>query len=99
MAQENYDLTASESSNYSSYSFEQSLESQIELKEGNSYTLHEAFVIAVKSYAKQQGFQVRLGKYEKNAAGQIHKRTIHNHSMILADHQRFTSEERLIPLE
>ncbi|CAG8841571.1 40497_t:CDS:2, partial [Gigaspora margarita] len=146
MVQENYDSTASESSDYSSYSLEQSLENQIELKEGNSYTSHEAFVIAVKNYAKQQGFQVRLGKYEKNAAGQIRKRTIvcsregtsgsslkirnrssqrcnckflvrascnsdnnlwyiiltqlkHNHSMILADHQRFTSEERLIPLE
>ncbi|CAG8749231.1 11291_t:CDS:2, partial [Gigaspora rosea] len=69
MAQENYDSTASESSNYSSYSFEQSLESQIELKEGNFYTSYKAFVIA-------QGFQVRLGKYEKIAAEQISKRTI-----------------------
>ncbi|CAG8840994.1 41379_t:CDS:2, partial [Gigaspora margarita] len=70
------------------------------LKEGNFYTSHEAFVIAVKSYAKQQGFQVHLGKYEKNAAGQIHKRTIVcSREDTSADHQQFTSEERLIPLE
>ncbi|CAG8848151.1 9263_t:CDS:2, partial [Gigaspora margarita] len=93
MAQENYNSTASESSDYSSYSFEQSSDNKIELKEGNFYNSQEAFVIAVKNYAKQQDFQVRLGKYEKNAAGQ------HNHSMVLANHQRFTCEERLIPIE
>ncbi|CAG8546797.1 2042_t:CDS:2, partial [Gigaspora rosea] len=86
MAQENYDSTASESSNYSSYSFEQFLESQIELKEGNSYTSHEAFVIAVKSYAKQQG-----------TSGSSLK--IRNRSSQRSDRQRFTSEERLIPLK
>ena len=47
-----------------------------ELNEGNTYPSEEAFIIAVKTYAKQQGFQVHLGKSEKNVAGQIHKRTI-----------------------
>ncbi|CAG8841404.1 6397_t:CDS:2, partial [Gigaspora margarita] len=93
MAQENYDSTVSESSDYSSYSFEQSLDNKIELKEGNFYNSHEAFVIAVKNYTKQQGFQVCLEKYKKNAVGQ------HNHSMVLANHQRFTYEKRLIPIE
>ena len=73
MAQENYNSTDSESSNYSLYSLEQSLENQIELKEGNFYVSHEGFVIAVKNYTKQQGFQVRLEKYEKNAAEQVQK--------------------------
>ncbi|CAG8738645.1 3650_t:CDS:2, partial [Gigaspora rosea] len=45
-------------------------------QENYDSTASETFVIAVKSYTKQQGFQVRLGKYEKNAAGQIRKRTI-----------------------
>ncbi|CAG8726996.1 17234_t:CDS:1, partial [Gigaspora rosea] len=49
---------------------------KIELKEGNFYNSHEAFVIAVKNHAKQQGFQVCLEKYEKNAAEQVRKRTI-----------------------
>ncbi|CAG8744462.1 19975_t:CDS:2 [Gigaspora margarita] len=72
MAQENYNLTASESSNDSLYSFEQSLEN----------------------------FQVHLRKYEKNAAGQIRKKTIVcSREGTSADHQQFTSEERLIPLE
>ncbi|CAG8460181.1 45524_t:CDS:2 [Gigaspora margarita] len=90
--------------------FEQSLENQIELKEGNSYASHEAFVIVVKSYTKQQGFQVCLGRYEKNAVGQIRKRTIvcsregtSGSSLKLEtdlhNEITFISEERLIPLE
>src|SRR5436190_24351395 len=44
--------------------------------EGNAYSSEEAFILAIKTYAKQNGFQVRLGKSEKNAMGQIRKRTI-----------------------
>src|SRR3954447_26944932 len=44
--------------------------------EGNTYSSEEAFILAIKAYAKQNGFQVRLGKSEKNAMGQIRKRTI-----------------------
>ncbi|CAG8777383.1 9619_t:CDS:2 [Gigaspora margarita] len=62
----NYNSTASESSNYSLYSFEQSLESQIELKEGNSYTSHEAFFIAVKKTLKQLKSQENDFQYEIN---------------------------------
>ncbi|CAG8758433.1 12499_t:CDS:2, partial [Funneliformis caledonium] len=67
----------------------------------------------VKTYAKQQGFQVRLGKIEKNAIGQICKRTIvcnredfpdknlneHNHSIVSGIFCKFMSEERTIPIE
>ncbi|CAG8649802.1 3704_t:CDS:2 [Racocetra fulgida] len=90
MTQEDFDSTASESSDYS---FEQSLENRIELKEGDSYTSHDAFVIAVKTYAKQQGFKVRLGKYEKNAAGEIRKRTI------VCSREGTSGSKRSIPLE
>ncbi|CAG8805923.1 7462_t:CDS:1, partial [Gigaspora rosea] len=55
--QECYNSAASKSFNYSLYSFEQSLKNQIELKKDNSYTLYKAFVIVIKSYTKQQGFQ------------------------------------------
>jgi hypothetical protein len=48
----------------------------IELNEGDTYPSEETFISTVRTYAKQQGFQVRLGKSEKNAAGQIRKRTI-----------------------
>lgn len=48
----------------------------IELSEGNTYSSEEAFIFAIRRYAKQQGFQIRLGKFEKNAASQIRKRTI-----------------------
>src|SRR2546429_9228075 len=48
----------------------------IELKEGDSYATHDDFVIAVKEYAKNLGFQIRLGKVKKNSAGEICKRTI-----------------------
>lgn len=51
-------------------------ESNIELKEGNSYDTHDSFVEAVTNYAKQQGFQIRLGKIEKNSNGDVRKRTI-----------------------
>ena len=47
-----------------------------ELNEGNTYSSEEAFVNAVKIYTKQKGFQIRLGKFEKNAAGLIRKKTI-----------------------
>ena len=50
--------------------------SNIELKEGNSYNTHEDFVTTVANYAKQQGFQIRLGKVKKNSTGNICKRTI-----------------------
>jgi hypothetical protein len=46
------------------------------LNEGDTYSSEEAFVLAIKAYAKQNGFQVRLGKFEKNTLGQIRKRTI-----------------------
>ena len=48
----------------------------IKLNEGDTYPSKEAFILAIKAYAKQQDFQIRLGKVEKNAAGQIWKRTI-----------------------
>ena len=48
----------------------------IELKEGNSYNTHEDFVTTVANYAKQQGFQIRLGKVKKNSTGNICKRII-----------------------
>ncbi|CAG8543579.1 5231_t:CDS:2 [Diversispora eburnea] len=50
---------------------ENTLISNIELNEGNTYSSEKAFITAVKSYAKQKGFQVRLARTEKNAAGQI----------------------------
>ena len=50
--------------------------SNIEPKEGDFYTSHNNFVEAIKEYAKKKGFQVRLGKVEKNAVGIIRKRTI-----------------------
>ncbi|CAG8612165.1 10196_t:CDS:1, partial [Diversispora eburnea] len=50
--------------------------SNIEPKEGDFYTSNNNFVEAVKEYAKKKGFQVRLGKVEKNAVGIIRKRTI-----------------------
>ncbi|CAI2190922.1 12387_t:CDS:2, partial [Funneliformis geosporum] len=42
----------------------------------NSYTTHEDFVIAVKNYTKNLGFQVRLEKVKKKSTGEICKRTI-----------------------
>ncbi|CAG8462652.1 147_t:CDS:2 [Scutellospora calospora] len=48
----------------------------IELKEGDFYNSHDAFVEAVKAYASKKGFQIRLGKVEKNIAGNIRKRTL-----------------------
>ena len=44
--------------------------------EGNTYSSEKEFIFAVKAYAKQEGFQVHLGKYEKNSRGEILKRTI-----------------------
>ena len=46
------------------------------LSEGDTYSSEETFISTIKAYAKQQGFQIRLGKVEKNTAGQIRKRTI-----------------------
>ena len=43
--------------------------SSVELNEGDAYFSKEAFFLAVKTYAKQQGFQVRLAKIKRNAAG------------------------------
>jgi zinc finger SWIM domain-containing protein 3 len=69
--QETYDCdSVSESSS------EPSENTLIELNEGSTYSSEEAFIFTIKAYAKQEGFQVRLGKFEKNAAGQIRKRTI-----------------------
>ena len=48
----------------------------VKLNEVDSYSSEEGFILAVKAYAKQQGFQVHLGKCERNSAGQIRKRTI-----------------------
>ena len=47
----------------------------IELNEGDTYSSEETFILAVKTYAKQ-GFQVRLGKIDKNSMGKTRKRTI-----------------------
>ncbi|CAG8749178.1 17534_t:CDS:2, partial [Funneliformis caledonium] len=47
---------------------------------------------AVKIYAKQQSFQVCLGKIEKNIMGQIHKRTIVYNREVM-------DFERIIPIE
>ncbi|RGB27262.1 hypothetical protein C1646_769363 [Rhizophagus diaphanus] len=70
------DSVVSESTSESSSESENTLTCSIVLNEGNTYSSEEAFIFAVKTYAKQQGFQVRLGKSEKNAAGLICKRTI-----------------------
>src|SRR5437764_1436904 len=50
--------------------------SSVELNESDAYSSEEAFFLAVKTYAKQQGFQVHLTKIKKNAMGQICQRTI-----------------------
>jgi hypothetical protein len=78
ICQETYecDSVVSESTSESSSESENTLTCSIALNEGNTYSSEEAFIFAVKTYAKQQGFQVRLGKSEKNAAGLIRKRTI-----------------------
>jgi len=67
------DSAISETSESSENMFTPGIE---ELNESNTYSSEEAFVNAVKIYAKQEGFQVRLGKSEKNSAGQIRKRTV-----------------------
>ncbi|CAG8465581.1 15169_t:CDS:2, partial [Racocetra fulgida] len=51
-------------------------ELDIELKKSNSYDSYNSFVEAVTNYAKQQRFQIRLGKIETNSNGDIRKRTI-----------------------
>ena len=73
--QENYDCdsVASESTSETS---EETFTPSMELNESNTYPSEEVFVFAVRTYAKQQGFQVHLGKFERNFAGQIRKRTI-----------------------
>ncbi|CAB5384085.1 unnamed protein product [Rhizophagus irregularis] len=78
ICQETYecDSVVSKSTSESSSESENTLTCSIALNEGNTYSSEEAFIFAVKTYAKQQGFQVRLGKSEKNAAGLIRKRTI-----------------------
>ena len=48
----------------------------IKLNEGDTYPSKEAFISAIKVYAKQQDFQIHLGKVKKNTASQIQKRTI-----------------------
>ena len=48
----------------------------VNLKEGDFYVTHEDFVAAVNNYAKNLGFQIRLGKVKKNSTGEIRKRTI-----------------------
>jgi len=48
----------------------------INLKKNDFYTTHEDFVAAVNNYAKNLGFQIRLGKVKKNSTGEIRKRTI-----------------------
>ena len=73
MDQETYN---SDSASESSFEFSKNTPTYIELNEGNTYSSEETFISTVRTYAKQQGFQVRLGKSEKNAAGQIRKRTI-----------------------
>ncbi len=50
---------------------ENTLIHNIELSEDNTYFNEKAFIFVIRTYAKQQGFQVHLGKSEKNAAGQI----------------------------
>ena len=50
--------------------------SNVKLNEGDTYSSEETFILAVKTYTKQQDFQVCLGKVEKNAIGQIHKKII-----------------------
>ncbi|CAG8725289.1 13524_t:CDS:2 [Funneliformis caledonium] len=75
---ENFQKTYDHDSVFSEFS-EDTFNSEIpnvELNEGDTYSSEETFIIAVKTCAKQQGFQVRLGKIEKNAMGQIRKRTI-----------------------
>ena len=47
----------------------------VKLNEGDIYSSKETFILAVKTYVRQQGFQVCLGKI-KNAMDQIRKRTI-----------------------
>ena len=76
--EENFQETYDHDSVFSEFS-ENTFNSEtpnVELNEGDTYSSEETFIIAVKTYAKQQGFQVRLGKIEKNAMGQIRKRTI-----------------------
>jgi zinc finger SWIM domain-containing protein 3 len=68
--------SSSESSSGSSEPSENTFISNIELNESNTYSSEKEFIFAVKAYAKQEGFQVRLGESEKNSAGQIRKRTI-----------------------
>src|SRR5271170_2239740 len=43
---------------------------------GDSFNSHSDFVNAVKSYAHENGFTVRLGKVEKTKDQKIRKRTI-----------------------
>ncbi|CAB4437481.1 unnamed protein product [Rhizophagus irregularis] len=80
MTEETYeyaDSVFSESSSEPSFEpSENTLISNVELNEGNTYSSEKEFIFAVKAYAKQEGFQVRLGKSEKNSAGKIRKRTI-----------------------
>ena len=64
-----YDLVSESSSETSENTFV-----QVELNEGDTYSSEENFIFTVKAYAKQRGFQVRLGKTKKNSAGQIRKR-------------------------
>ena len=48
----------------------------IEIKERNFYNTHNNFVNTIREYAKKCGFQIRLGKVERNAARNIRKRTV-----------------------
>ena len=72
---ENYQETYDCDSVFESSS-ETSENTLIELNEGSTYSSEEAFIFTIRAYAKQEGFQVRLGKSEKNSAGQTRKRTI-----------------------
>src|SRR5579859_7978366 len=47
-----------------------------DIKQGDSYNSYDDFVSAVKSYARKNGFSVRLGKVEKKKDMSIRKRTI-----------------------
>ncbi|CAG8846876.1 36714_t:CDS:1 [Gigaspora margarita] len=48
----------------------------IEIKEGNFYNTHDNFVNNIREYAKKCGFQIHLGKIERNATRNIRKRTV-----------------------
>jgi hypothetical protein len=60
----------------SSFKFSENASTHIELNKSDTYSSEEAFISTVRTYAKQQGFQIRLEKSKKNAGGQIRKRTV-----------------------